>query len=61
MTDHQKTRLAWWTLVAVGFACVVAGIYLLTAGPKVFGGVLIAAGVIGILGMLDLRKHLFRP
>ncbi len=63
-TDHQKNRLALLTIAVVSCLCIVAGASFLTGllsgDHQVFAVLLILAGIVGLVGVLDLRRSLFR-
>jgi uncharacterized membrane protein HdeD (DUF308 family) len=61
--DAVPVGLAWGTLVAGGIICIALGAcYLLGAisGPQPLGIALLASGIFGIVGLLDLRRKLLR-
>lgn len=60
--EEQKDRLAWWSIVVASLVCIAVGAAFvgLLSGHHTAGVLLIAAGVVGLLGLLNLRRSLSR-
>jgi hypothetical protein len=57
--EEQKDRLARWSIAVASLVCIAVGAAFLVgllSGHHTAGALLIAAGVVGLLGLLSLRR-----
>jgi hypothetical protein len=62
-TEAQKDRFAWWSIAAASVVCIGVGAAFLVgllSGHHMAGVLLIAAGIVGVIGLVDRRGSVFR-